>query len=59
MDENGVSISDIDHIGKAFTQFYRGLFTTSKPTNIDTFLNATRRKVTQQMNDILLLPFSK
>lgn len=59
MDDNRVRISNPSDIGNVFTQYYKSLFATSKPINIEASLNALDQKVTEEMNHNLLKPFTK
>ncbi|XP_041024388.1 uncharacterized protein LOC121264998 [Juglans microcarpa x Juglans regia] len=59
VDDTGKTISDQKQIGESFTQFFKGLFATSNPKQMEDVINTVKRKVTPQMNEALIAPFRK
>lgn len=56
VDASGVSYTNTARIGKAFTQLYKNLFTSTNPSQFDACLHALCPKVSSDMNVVLLQP---
>lgn len=56
-DIHGMTYYDETSISFCFTQFYRDLFTSSKPSQIDICLSTLHLKLTVHMNALLCKPF--
>ena len=57
--ESNVWCSKDSQIKEIATHYYRTLFSTSHPTELDTVLEVVQPLVSQEMNDQLLRPFSR
>ena len=57
--ESNVWCSEDSQIKEIATHYYRTLFSTSYPTELDAVLEAVQPSVLQEMNDQLLRPFSR
>ena len=55
---SNVWCSEDSQIKEIATQYYKALFSTAHPTELDVVLEAVQPLVTQEMNDQLLRPFS-
>lgn len=56
-DEYGTPCTTAADIGNAFTQFYKALFTSSDPAQIECCLHSLSSTVSTEMNDMLLQAF--
>ena len=46
-----------DRIGNLITSYYASLFTTENPTEFSPVVNGVKRRVSAEMNEVLLKPF--
>ncbi|XP_059458269.1 uncharacterized protein LOC132187853 [Corylus avellana] len=59
VDEGGTEWSKMEDIGTAFTEFYQQLFTTGTVQGVGECLEGMERRVTEEMNNNLLRPFTQ
>ncbi|XP_042962496.1 uncharacterized protein LOC122296768 [Carya illinoinensis] len=58
-DPQGRILTKQEDIGSAFTGYFSSLFTTSSPSNYETCLDALETKLSNEMENWLLLPFTR